>query len=287
MLSEAFEGEDESVAESSSAIGNDETPLSKGAKKKLKKRRKTTDKDDTTASTKRKAEKDEPAASAQEAASTEAGQNSDPSMLPAAAHAASPNAPAARPVTKPKKTTVNSKRGGFTFEQLQLLALMMKMILQMSQNSRDVMGTVFDTWLAPADDSVINAMTVQGRRYALVVRTAGHGLSSPHLYVFGSMLDAIAKHTKEEEDRLMNERYIAMSIEQRAQLVRLWKIAKVFKTEDRKLALAFGAGQEAQACKARVLAVLAKQQAWTYKVGRAPASHMERQLSEFLGDMIE
>ena len=138
---------------------------------------------------------------------------------------------------------------------------MMKMILQLSQNSRDVMGTVFDTWLAPVDDSVINSMIVQGRRYALAVRTAGHSLSAPHLYVFGSMLDAIAKHTKEEEeeeeeeDRLMNERYTAMSVEQRAQLVRLCKIAKVFKTEDRKLALAFGAGQEAQACKARVLTV--------------------------------
>ena len=114
MISEAFVGEDESVAESFSAIGNDETPLSKGAKKKLKKRRKMTDKDkdDLTASSKRKAEKDEPAVEAQEAAPTEAGQKSAPSMLPAAADAASPTAPAARPVTKPKKTAVNSKRGG-------------------------------------------------------------------------------------------------------------------------------------------------------------------------------
>ena len=49
----------------------------------------------------------------------------------------------------------------------------------------------------------------------------------------------------------------------------------------------FGTGQEAQGYKQRILSILKPKASWKYKVGRAPAGHMERQLSTFLAEMIE
>ena len=165
--------------------------------------------------------------------------------------------------------------------------LVMKMMIQLTQTGREVAGALFDTWLVMETDPILTAMIIQGRRYAAAVRSPGHGLSAPHLYVFGSLLDAIAKETKDELDIKMNQQYKDMAVEERAQIIRLCKVAKVFRSDQRKVAVVFGTGHEAQGYKQRILSLLKPKAAWTYKVGRAPAGHMERQLAAFLTDMIE
>ena len=290
MLTEPVAGEDESsLAESSSHMGSeigDRAPgkakLSKGAKKKLKKRK--------------KGDQDQPAEAA--TAPTEggaaagassqvpkpaaaAGLGSSPSMLPAASMAD------ARPRQEKAQGKKLGKRGGFSSEQMQLLGLMIKMVLQLTQKSRETESIEFDTYLAPAEDPIVKAMTAQGRRYSHAVQSAGHGLAAPHLYIFGSLLDAIATLTGEEQDRQNNEQYTAMKVEDRAQVIRLCKTAKIFRAEEKKVALAFGSGVAAQACKVRVLAVLGKQKDWSYKIGKPPAGYMERTLASYLEDLVE
>ena len=285
MLSEPVAGEEvSSISGSSSHHGSqagdeDRAPgkakLSKGERKKIKRRKKAEEKG-TAASAAVDKDKDKNAP----VTAAAAGLSSSPSVLP---KPAMPTADA-RPKAKAKRL---GKRGGFTSEQMQLLTLMIKMVLQLTQKGREVESITFDTYLAPAEDSLVTAMRVQGRRYAHAVQNTGHGLAAPHLYVFGALLDAIATHTGEEQDRQHNEQYKNMQVEERAQVIRLCKVAKVFRAEEMKVAMAFGSGAEAQACKLRILSVLGKLTGWSYKIGKPPPGHMERTLASYLEDLVE
>ena len=250
--------------------------LSKGERKKIKRRKKAEEKG-TAAS----AAVDKEMAMETPATAAAAGLGSSPSVLPKPAMSQAE----ARPKAKAKGRL--GKRGGFTSEQMQLLTLMIKMVLQLTQKGREVESITFDTYLAPAEDPMVAAMRVQGRRYSHAVQNSGHGLAAPHLYIFGALLDAIASHTGEEQDRQHNEQYKGMQVEQRAQVIRLCKVAKVFRAEELKVAMAFGSGAEAQACKLRVLSVLGKLAGWSYKIGKPPAGYMERTLASYLEDLVE
>ena len=189
---------------------------------------------------------------------------------------------------KPKRQprTLKGKYFGFTEEQSQLIALMMKLLMQTVQGQKDVMGAVFDTWLAPSKDTLILAMTFQGRRYAHQVKEPGHGLASPHLYVFAALLKAISDLALDLLEKVKYEDYEKMTLEEKCQVIRLCKQAKTYDDEVKKLALAFGSGPTTVAYKERVLAVPSKKSNWTYKMGRAPPSYMERELTKFLQDMV-
>ena len=235
MLTEPVAGEDESsLAESSSHMGSevgDRAPgkakLSKGAKKKLK-RRKKEDQPAEAASAPTEGGTSAGASSQVPKPAAGAGLSSSPSMLPEATTAD------AKPKMEKGKGKKLGKRGGFSSEQMQLLGMMIKMVLQLTQKSRETESIEFDTYLAPADDPLVKAMTAQGRRYSHAVQSAGHGLAAPHLYIFGSLLDAIATLTGEEQDRQHNEQYKAMKVEERAQVIRLCKTAKIFRAEEQK-----------------------------------------------------
>ena len=277
MLTESVPGEDKS--ETSSLAGAEETlkgkKMSKGALKKEKKRRKT-------ASGTQEPEVEKVKVDDENMDKVTKGEASASS-----ARAAAAPAPEEKPA-EPKKRVkpLRGKHFGFTEEQMQLMGLMMKIVVQLMQGSRDASAAIFDTFLAPSQDVLIQAMAVQGRRYAKAVENPGHGLSSPHLYVFGALLKAIAELKLDPKDQTLYDQYESYSIEQRALTIRLCKQAKTYDAETRKLALAFGSGSAAQEFKERVLQVMIDRANWSYKVGRAPPTHMEREMSKFLESMV-
>ena len=287
MLTESVPGEEKSETRSEASSltlaeaedtqkGN---KLSKGQKKKGKsKRRKLSlepegapankDKEDLGADASKKKEGKEAASasSAARSAATVLGESPEP----------------ARRKAKP----LRDKQFGFTSDQMQLMGLIMKMVMQLMQGSRDAASAVFDTFLAPSQDVLILAMAVQGRRYAKAVESPGHGLSSPHLYVFGALLKAIADLNLDTRDLALYNQYEGFTVEQRGLTIRLCKQAKTYEAETRKLVLAFGSGSVAQEFKERVLQVMIARTNWSYKVGRAPPTYMEREMSKFLESMV-
>jgi hypothetical protein len=273
MLFESVPGEDKS--ETSSLAGVEVTSKgnkqSKGARKKEKKRRKLSQ-------------------ASEEAAKPGTEENKDKEDKETASASAAGAAPAPaeeKPETAKKRVKpLRGKHFGFTEDQMQLMGLIMKMVMQLMQGSRDAASAIFDTFLAPSQDVLIQAMAVQGRRYAKAVESPGHGLSSPHLYVFGALLKAIADLKLEAKDQTLYDQYESFTVEQRAMTIRLCKQAKTYDAETRKMVLAFGSGNVAQEYKERVLQVLIARENWSYKVGRAPPSHMEREMSKFLENMV-
>ena len=169
----------------------------------------------------------------------------------------------------------------FTEDQSKLLTLMVKLLLQLAQGSREVMGAIFETFLAPETDTVIVAMSKQGKRYAHLVKEGCHGLGTPHIYVMGGLLNALATENEANPNPVMTkleEEYKNMEIARKEELVRLCKVAKLFRTDCKKVVLAFGPGPEVAELKNIVVAALRSRKDWEYKVGKAPQGHMERLL---------
>ena len=274
MLTESVPGEEKS--ETSSLAGAEETlkgnKMSKGARKKMKKRRKTGEAQEPDVEVKM-VDKDDKDKKEEASASS--------------ARTAAATAPEAKSAEAKKRVKpLRGKHFGFTEDQMQLMGLIMKMVMQLMQGSRDTAGAVFDTFLAPSQDDLIQAMAIQGRRYAKTVENPGHGLSSPHLYVFGALLKAIADLQLDPRDKELYDRYEGFSVEQRALTIRLCKQAKTYDSEVRKMVMAFGSGGVAQEFKERELQVMISRANWSCKVGRAPPSHMEREMSKFLENMV-
>ena len=295
MLTEQVPGEEVSASGSSSHMGSQagdeedrtagKTKFSKGERKKIKRRKKALE---AAASFESALEEDKAVAKDKDApmtaaAAAPAGPSAPSSFLPKTPKSAPADA---KPKAKAKGSKMG-KKGGFTSEQMGLLTIMIKMVLQLSQKSREMESVTFDTYLAPSDHPLVAAMRVQGRRYSHAVQSTGHGLAAPHLYIFGALLDSIATHTGEEQDRQHRDQYNNMATDQRGQIIRLCKVAKLFRAEEMKVALAFGSGAEAQSCKRRVLEVLGKITGWSYKVGKPPTGYMEKTLASYLEELVD
>jgi hypothetical protein len=186
----------------------------------------------------------------------------------------------------------------FTEDQAYLMVRMLRLVNQLTQGPRHpasrnsfVAAVVFDTFLAPSQDVLISAMTDQGRRFAKTVENPGYREGSPHLDVFGALLEAIADMDLAPLDKKRLEDYEKMTVEQRALIIQLCLLAETYDdnymppTEMRKIALAFGNGSAAQAYKERVQQVLVNRPNWTYKVGKPPPTYQKSEMSRFLAQM--
>ena len=183
--------------------------------------------------------------------------------------------------------TRKAKNEIWTSDQSKLLLLMMKLILQGAQHSREFASILFDVFLGPAECPLIHSCRVQGRRYASAVALPGHGLGSPWLYVFGALLDSLATLPGAENvDSSNSQMYEKLNLLQRGEMIKLCKVAQVYKTSQVKLALAFGPGPDAQALRSRVLLRLSALEGFEHRQGKSPATHMERVLSAWVEAMV-
>ena len=183
--------------------------------------------------------------------------------------------------------TRKAKNEIWTGDQSKLLLLMMKLILQGAQNSREFASILFDVFLAPAECPLVHSCRVQGRRYAAAVASPGHGLGSPWLYVFGALLDSLATLPGAESvDSSNSQNYEKLLLSQRGELVKLCKVAQVYKTSQVKIVMAFGPGPDALELRSRVLLRLSALDGFEHKQGKSPATHMERVLSAWVEAMV-
>ena len=288
MLTQSIPGEEKS--ETSSLAGGsleedlDGGKLSKGQKKRFK-RRKLKDvgtEHDEAMGEKTKKQSDKRGAPSSASSATAAN-------APAEEKEQTENGHDSKDKGKGKERRARIAKGkfcGFTEDQMHLMGLIMKMVMQLTQKNRDAEAVLFETFLAPSNDELILAMAVQGRRFARAVEEPGHGLGSPHLYVFGALLKAIADLALDPLDKSRYEEYSRMPLEERNQVIRLCKQAKTYDGEVRKLAMAFGTGDVALPYKSRLVKLLIDRENWSYKMGRAPPGYMEREMSNFLANMV-
>jgi hypothetical protein len=186
----------------------------------------------------------------------------------------------------------------FTEDQAYLVVRMVRLVRQLTEGPRHpasrnsfVAEVVFDTFLAPSQDVLILAMADQWRRFAEAVEYPGYREGSPHLDVFGALLEAIADMDLAPLDKKRLEDYKKMTVEQRAMIIQLCVLAKIYDENYmppngmRKIALAFGNGSAAQSYHWRVRFVLVNRPDWTYKVGKPPPTYQKSEMSRFLAQM--
>jgi hypothetical protein len=187
---------------------------------------------------------------------------------------------------KNEKEKIEGK-GGWTRDQKKLMVLVMKQVLQTQQQSRELASIVLDPFLCPAESVICVEAEKQGKRYAKAVASPGHGLQAPHLYIFGAILSAIAKMADaSEEEKNCYAVYEQLTLIQRGEVIKVCKLAKVYKETHKKLVFAWGVGQQTQLLRTLVVQKLSSLEGWQLKQGKAPAGHLEREISLWLTDML-
>ena len=308
------DGEDDaSSAASGSVGGGDELKgpkkVSKGKKKKEATRRKTEadTKDFEATITEAKAATDVAIGSATASSpetQTKADQQKEAPPAKDAAASQAPSQASARPAAPrpaaagPLLQEVEEGKGGgkkkkparkqnWTDDQWSMVQVLMKVVMQMMQGMREVSGILFDVFLLPADSPLCALCTQQGKRYARATEGAGHGLGPPHIYVFAAVLTFLAEgDTATDVERQNLANWSQLSVEARCELVKLCKVAKLYDPSQRRAVLAFGPGPEAAALRGRVLEKLKQEKGYQFKLGKPPPGNLERQVGQFLDQIV-
>ena len=169
-------------------------------------------------------------------------------------------------------------------DQWAMLQVVMKLVMQCVQGVREVSGILFDVFLLPA---AVHSVHAAGQ--ALCTCNGGgwaRPRAPPHLCVRCGLTYISESASAIDVDRQNLENWKGLNIEQRCELVKSCKVAKLFDQTQRKAVLAFGPGPEAAALRSQVLTRLKAEEGFVFKVGKAPPGNLERQLSQFLDSVV-
>ena len=151
------------------------------------------------------------------------------------------------------------------------------------QDQRDLMSCCIDVLIGPAEDNVFAQMANQTKEYSRRSKEEKETMGSPHLLAFVGMLTAIIDkgpsvgQANHEAVKSYMEQVKHMQPAELNEHVRLCKQAKCYNMHDKKIFL------ELSRCPVRgqIIAGLV-QMGFTKKGGRAPPSHLERDLVDWL-----
>ena len=184
------------------------------------------------------------------------------------------------------KATKKKTKGGDS----ELWKLVLKSLLQQGQQMRLVSSALLDTIVVKSEGAEAVAMLEQGKAYAAKVREEGSVVEGPpHPYVFGGLLAALkargesigAKNLAVVQETF--DKYDIMDKHEKNELIRVCRCDRTFHSEHKKIVLGFGQ-QASSSLRQAVLQGLV-QTGGDHKLGRAPASSLERELQAWLESM--
>ena len=172
-----------------------------------------------------------------------------------------------------------------------LFALIMKQLLAVSQASRDACQVLYDVWLIPSELPILTVPAGQNTLYDKKVRKKGkgHGLGPPFLWTALGMMVGLAQTLTGEKQVEVNkivEKWKASSQEEQADLIKFCRVVKTFESNTRKLVLSFGASQVSQEIRSTLVGHISSLEGAMYKLGRPPAGYVERELSNWLKELL-
>ena len=116
-------------------------------------------------------------------------------------------------------------------------------------------------------------------------------MGSPHVYAFQGFLDGLTRNHGSEIGsknlKVLQEwqtKLTDMSWQEVAEVVKVFKLSKVYDKEQRRITLCLT--PDCQEERKAVVGSLG-QLGWTRKHGKAPPSHMERELQGFLDELLK
>ena len=194
------------------------------------------------------------------------------------------------PMAPSAETAQAKKRKGEEATQLQTKPhqakndseLMMKLLLNNTQRIRVIEGCLLETYRAPSNHPLIQAMITEARRYAQRTQELGkgHDLGPPTKYVWRAMLRWISENAGRSDEKLVVDEYLAAWAEFSAGrnsnfsvMMRHCKVLKAFDKDVKKIVLCIDLGGLADAVRASLVAAK-----FIPLEGSAPPGAMERQL---------
>ena len=173
-----------------------------------------------------------------------------------------------------------------------LLTLMLKTQLRTEQKLRELEAVSFDTWVGAAETPFLTLLTEQTQNYSCQTKgKKDHKLGPPHVYAFLGCLDGLLKHHKEQVGakncqvvEAWGKELEELPWEEVAEKVKLFKLSKVYDKDKRRLTACFSPELGEQR---RAFVSCLDQLGWERKHGKAPPSHMERELQAFLEALVK
>ncbi|CAK0827916.1 unnamed protein product [Prorocentrum cordatum] len=177
------------------------------------------------------------------------------------------------------KTDLRLKGG-----QKTLQVLMLKFLLQLGQSKRNVEGVAFDCLILDGASQEATRMSAQGARYNEAVTASGKGRNHgpPRLWVFGGLLAALRRRKgavgAASAKKLMELKQVieTWDMTKRGDMIKFCKMDQRYDVNKRKLMLHLH--PEIRQCIIDAMV----QTGTEWKQGRAPVSHMERELQDWL-----
>ena len=119
-----------------------------------------------------------------------------------------------------------------------MMEIMIKLILQTTQLTRDISSIVFDVFLVPVASKFVLLATQQGGRYARATSVAGHGLGPPQIYVLAALLTYLAERDGATSVGAANLTSSGtFTFQEKSKLVRMCKVGEMFNQEFKKTIL--------------------------------------------------
>ena len=173
-----------------------------------------------------------------------------------------------------------------------LLTLMMKSQLRMEQRVREIEGALMMTFVGKAEDLMLNEISCQTQAYQAKVKgQKNHGLGPPHVYAFQGFIAGLVKHHEAGigqknlgEIQMLKAKLEDMKWEEVLEEVLVFRVSKVYDKEKRRITLMLAAHLRDTT---KLVGACLEQIGWEKKEGKAPPSHMERELQAFLEEMLK
>ena len=173
-----------------------------------------------------------------------------------------------------------------------LLTLMLKTQLRGEQRLRELEGITMMTFVGAASAGFLNEISCQTQAYQNKVKgkKGDHGLGPPHTYAFLGFIAGLVKHHANElggknlgEVKELMTKMEALSWQEVAELVGIFRVSKVYDKDKRRLTITLAPHLLAER---KLISGCLDQLGWQKKEGKAPASHMERELQSFLEELM-
>ena len=187
-----------------------------------------------------------------------------------------------------KKKLDSIKKNG---ELKAVLTLMLKTQLRGEQRLRELEGITMMTFVGAASAGFLNEVSCQTQTYQTRVKgKKDHGLGPPHIYAFQGFLGGLERHHSNElgsknlgELKELKKKTEEMTWKEVAEVVGIFKVSKVYDKEKKRLTIALAPHLLAER---KLLSNCLDQLGWDKKEGKAPPSHMERELQSFLEELM-
>ena len=173
---------------------------------------------------------------------------------------------------------------------MKVQVLLCKAMLSQMQQTRDTNGVIYDTLMVNKDTPPVQQMEEEGRKYSEAAKDRNHQLGPPHVWAYGALLaalvdqkDTIGLHNHTELKKHFDVYEMLNTAEEKNEMIRYCRLAKVFDKEKRRIVLAWGQGYNQER---KVVMDSLRQLGAEHKVCSAPRGAMERELQKMLEDLM-